>query len=133
MVAFTEGGKGAVVMINLQGQPILYEILRAIAKEYNWLGYVPRERTVVNVDPKAYDAYVGRYLDPDQPDGVINISVKDGKLLFNGDSLLAESETRFFDTTNSDYTFVKDENGGVKELLVQFVDPPLKLVAKRIR
>lgn len=53
-------GKGAVVMVNSnEGYPILDEILRAIAKEYEWPDALPKEKTEV-VLPNLH-AYAGIY------------------------------------------------------------------------
>ena len=39
--------------------PLLDEIKRAIAKEYEWPDYFPKEKEAVKLSPEALDALVG--------------------------------------------------------------------------
>jgi len=62
LVAY-EGGDGAVIMTNsVRGTPLAQEVLRTIAYEYKWPDFRPIERTIVKIDPKIFDQYVGAYL-----------------------------------------------------------------------
>jgi CubicO group peptidase (beta-lactamase class C family) len=55
-------GKGAAVMTNGDGGSALaQEILFAIAAEYGWPDFAPREVTTITLDSAALDAFVGRY------------------------------------------------------------------------
>lgn len=57
-----ENGDGVAIMTNSDnGGPLAQEILRTIAYEYKWPDFQPAERTVVKIDPKILDAYVGTY------------------------------------------------------------------------
>jgi hypothetical protein len=48
-------------MINSnEGAPLIDEILRAVAREYAWPGFLPEEKTV-KVTADALEAYVGSY------------------------------------------------------------------------
>ncbi len=100
MTAFVEGGRGAVVMTNGdQGSRLAGEILRAIAREYGWPTYKPREKAVVAVDRAALAALQGRY--ELRPGRTIAVTL-DGEALVVMDGaqridLFAESPTRFFD------------------------------------
>lgn len=59
---YRDGGRGAVVMINSnQGHPIRAEIMRAIAKAYNWPAYFDVEPASVAVAPTTLAGYAGRY------------------------------------------------------------------------
>jgi len=59
---FPSLGKGAAVMTNGDnGTPLAQEILLAIAAEYGWVDFAPREISVVPLDSTALDALVGRY------------------------------------------------------------------------
>jgi hypothetical protein len=61
MTFFKEGGRGAAVMINSnEGAPLIDEVLRAVAREYAWPGFLPEEKTV-SVTADALEAYVGTY------------------------------------------------------------------------
>ncbi|WP_020466346.1 serine hydrolase [Singulisphaera acidiphila] len=121
-----EGGIGAVVMLNsYDGIPLLSEIERAIAREYDWPGYFPDEAPEKPETPasETLDRYVGSY-------------VTKSKLVFTiargGDGLLlkfsnqpplelaAESETRFSTTAiNAQVTFEKNKEGKVTGLLLE--------------
>lgn len=63
MTLYKDAGKGAVVMVNSnEGAPLIEEILRAVAREYDWPGYFPAEKKAVDVGPAVLDAYVGTYV-----------------------------------------------------------------------
>ncbi|MGC4049532.1 MAG: serine hydrolase [Paludibaculum sp.] len=98
--AYRDSGDGAVVMTNGdEGGDLAMEILRAIAVEYGWVDYLPKERAVVRVDPAVLASYAGDYAFPGGP--VVQIRVKDGQLTsgINGDSavMTAEAPDSFFD------------------------------------
>jgi len=64
LVAFREGGRGAVVMTNSDaGGEVAMELLRAVAREYGWpaAGFRPRERPAVDEGPAARRGLAGRY------------------------------------------------------------------------
>jgi len=135
MVGSIEGGKGAVVMINSPRQPILYEITRSTAKEYSWPNFLPKERTVATLDPAVYQAYVGKYLDPEGPPGAtLNVTFAGGKLRFNNQEALPEFPSNFFlVSNNADLTFLKDGQGKVKELRLKFNHVPGIIIARKIQ
>ncbi len=100
MTAFVEGGRGAVVMTNGdQGGRLAGEILRAIAREYGWPTFKPREKAVVPVDRAALAALQGRYeLRPGR--SIVVALEQDGLVVLDGPQrveLFPESPTRFFD------------------------------------
>jgi len=133
MVGFGNG-QGVVVMTNGKSQALLREIMRSVAKEYGWVApeYLPRERTLITVEPHVLDAYVGNYEFPEGRNPRISVvSVKDGQLRLDGTPLRSESETRFFGVGEATYIFVKDEKGQVKEMIydVGF----FKLTARKIK
>lgn len=126
-VAYQETGQGAVVMTNARGGGRLAaEILRAIAREYDWPDYAPKERAVVTIDPKTIDGYAGTYEINVQPGRTIRIEVtiEQGRLhaMWRGNpkrEWLPMSATEFF-STDSEVTlrFVKDAEGRVNELVI---------------
>ena len=133
MVGFGNG-QGVVVMTNGKSQALLREIMRSVAKEYGWTvpEYLPRERTLVTVEPRLLERYAGEYEFPEGRNPRISVvSVKGGKLYLDGTPLRAESETRFFGVGEATYIFVKDDRGQVKEMIydVGF----FKLTAKKIK
>ena len=62
VIYFPALGKGAAVMTNSDnGDALNTEVLYAIAKEYGWPGYGPREVTVITVDSASLESLVGTY------------------------------------------------------------------------
>lgn len=65
MTVYRQGGYGAVVMMNSnRGADMLPEIMRAIAREYRWPGYVEERRPSIALPASALRRYVGRYASP---------------------------------------------------------------------
>jgi CubicO group peptidase (beta-lactamase class C family) len=124
MVNYPNSGKGAVVMINRgnYGHGLQDEILRSIAKEYDWPDYL-EEKVLVTVDPKTLSSYAGQYLLP--PNFVMTIKVESDKLLLGTPDgpprleLLPESESRFFFPEKPDMyiEFFKDEIDKITHLV----------------
>jgi mono/diheme cytochrome c family protein len=90
-------------------------------------------RTVAKVDTKLYDAYVGEYsLGPQ----LFTVSRDGERLMFSVAGMgtveaFPESETKFFFTVvDAQVTFLKDQQGGVTELL--FEVNGMKLRAKKV-
>ena len=98
-----------------------------------------RVRPQVEVDPKLYDAFVGKYSQGPEYTVVIardgnrltwqRIGVREGRTFtFDPELLFPESETKFFDkTTLATVTFAKDEAGKVTHILVRMNGPEQKL------
>jgi CubicO group peptidase (beta-lactamase class C family) len=62
LVVYAERGQGAIVMTSGDEGWMLYdEIMRTIAAEYGWPGYLAYERAPAAIDPQIYAAYVGEY------------------------------------------------------------------------
>jgi CubicO group peptidase (beta-lactamase class C family) len=78
LMAHKEKGYGAVVMVNSDNGQIINEILRSIAKEYQWEDYLPPPHEIVAVETKRLDGYVGRYLA--NPDRVLAVTKENDKL-----------------------------------------------------
>jgi CubicO group peptidase (beta-lactamase class C family) len=117
--AYRDSGDGAIVMTNSDnGAPLKNEILRAIAVEYGWVDWLPRERTVVPVDAAVLASYVGDYQFPGGP--LVNVRVKDGKLIAGIGSdtvaLSADAPDSFFDMDGGapDLKFVKTVDGSIE-------------------
>jgi CubicO group peptidase (beta-lactamase class C family) len=122
MTAFFEGGRGAVVMTDGdRGGFLAGEILRAVAREYDWPALKPVEKKVVAVDAKALASFEGRY--ELQPGRFLDVKLEGGTL-FVGDvegkvELYPESETRFFDTAEGHIiVFVKGPDGRADHMLI---------------
>ena len=121
--AFNERGQGAVVMTNSDaGSPLLSEIVRAIAEEYDWP--TPRivEKAVVEVKADKLTPLAGRYSLEVAPSTFINITVEGGRVFAEligqfKSEIYAESETRFFAVDHEiDFAFsptVRGKSAGV--------------------
>jgi len=110
-------GYGAVVMVNSDNALIINEIIRGIAREYQWEDYLPQAVEVAPINPSKLDDYVGRFLV--NPDRVLTVTREGGKLYGEPTAsqrveLLPVSETEFI-RTDADvrYTFVKGAGGKV--------------------
>jgi CubicO group peptidase (beta-lactamase class C family) len=117
--AYRDSGEGAIVMTNGDnGSDLANEILRAIAVEYGWVDYLPKERTVVPLDAAVLASYVGDYEFPGGP--VVRIRVKEGQLTTSrgaGSSVLvAEAPDSFFDMEEHapSTKFVKAADGTIE-------------------
>jgi CubicO group peptidase (beta-lactamase class C family) len=117
-------GYGAAVMVNSDNGEIMNEIIRAIAKEYQWEDYLPQPLETVSVDPARLDDYTGRFLV--NPDRVLTITKENGKLyaeptLSPKVELFALSENEFTRTdANVQYAFAKGEGGKVDSVKIRF-------------
>jgi CubicO group peptidase (beta-lactamase class C family) len=61
-VGFARRGSGAAVMSNSDiGGLVVEEIMHAIAREYGWPGYAPREIVSIAVTPETLEQYTGAY------------------------------------------------------------------------
>ena len=123
MTVYKENGMGAVVMLNSnEGAPMLNEIERAVAREYDWPGYFPEEKTTMKVSSQILDTYAGEY---EGPSGVrCTITRKDDRLFMavgnqSAIELHAHSGTKFFmKILNTEVKFDKTDKGEVKSLTI---------------
>jgi CubicO group peptidase (beta-lactamase class C family) len=115
-------GKGAVVMLNSnEGFPLLEEIMRAIAQEYDWPEVFPAEKVVVELP--AADNYTGIYateagveFNVINQNGAIALQLAQQPAL----PLLPTSELDFFTKAlNTSVVFEKDTEGQVIALTVR--------------
>src|SRR6185503_11321248 len=123
-VGFLQTGQGAVVMTNSEiGAQLGFEILRSISAEYGWPDYRQKERVISKIDPAAYDEYVGEY-DLGVPGPRVVITREGDKLISQGPQqpkaeLLPESPGTFFlKEVDATFTFVRDENGKVSQVVI---------------
>jgi hypothetical protein len=125
LFAYAETGQGAVLMANGDlGAPLIEELLRAIAKEYNWPHYRVKEKAVVAVDAKLFADYVGEY---ESGPRRITISADGGRLFlvalpFGREKveMFAESDSDYFiQLDDIQFSFVRDASGKVTEMIVR--------------
>ena len=122
LFAYLETGKGAVIMTNGdRGSGHFNDIQRAIAREYGWPDYQPREKTVASVNLAAFGSYVGEY----DLNGIRTTISTDGKQLFALAPPLGPQRVRLYPSAGDrfflldldvDLAFVKDAQGHVIEM-----------------
>ncbi len=124
LLAHLDKGYGAAVMVNSDNGEIMNEIIRAIAKEYQWEDYLPQPLETVSVDPARLGDYTGRFLV--NPDRVLTVTKENGKLyaeptLSPKVELFALSENEFTRTdVNVQYAFAKGEDGKADSVKIRF-------------
>jgi CubicO group peptidase (beta-lactamase class C family) len=124
LVAYEQGGDGAIVMTNAQGGlRVVDEIMRSIAVAYHWPDLQPKVRAAVPVDGKILASYAGTY--EVSPQFSIVVTAEEGHLVasvagHDKISLFAASETKFFPTAfDGEIEFVKDDQGKVTHLIFE--------------
>jgi CubicO group peptidase (beta-lactamase class C family) len=138
LVAFHETGQGAVIMTNGdQGSMLAAEIVRALAREYDWPARRSIERRVVAVESARLTPLVGEYR-VETPALVVSISESGGRLFVklpawpSPNELLPESDSSFFIVERGGIavTFVRGADGRGTELVMAPLSgagqPPLR-------
>jgi CubicO group peptidase (beta-lactamase class C family) len=121
MTFYKEAGMGAVIMVNSnEGNPLLGEVERAIAREYDWPGYFEESPKTVPVAVGLAGRLTGEYA---SKSGLrFLVSNKAGELfLKSGEqmpvALKAMSDSHFLVTgLNSELTFGSSTNGEIQSL-----------------
>ena len=121
LLAYKKGGKGAVVMINSNvGSPLIEEIQRAFAREYQWPEFLPHEKKSIVVSSNILQSYVGEYTS--KAGLKFSVAHEKGILLMRcADQPPVElrpvSETKFFiSMLNSEVTFDRNEKSEATHL-----------------
>jgi hypothetical protein len=61
--AYRDMGQGIVIMTNgSQGEQLINEILRAVAREYGWPNFRPDEHMLIKIDPASLTSFTGTYV-----------------------------------------------------------------------
>jgi CubicO group peptidase (beta-lactamase class C family) len=115
-------GDGVVVMINANNNSgFMQEVVRAVAQEYKWPGFTPKQREYVLLTAAQMDKLAGKY--QLAPGFFINIT-REGSRLFGQATgqpkfeLFAEDEKSVFLTVvEAGGTFVVDGSGPARELV----------------
>jgi CubicO group peptidase (beta-lactamase class C family) len=116
-----EKGYGAVIMVNSDNGQIMPEVLRSIAREYNWDEFLPSVNEVITLEAAKLDEYTGRFRV--NPDRVLTVAREGAKLIVAPTAdlkfeLLPVADGTFIRRDqNIKYTFVKSATG-VSELQV---------------
>lgn len=121
MTMYKETGCGAVIMINSnEGNPMLYEIERAIAREYNWPGYFEDEKKTVTLSDDTLARFVGAYTNKSGLE--FSVAKANGRLFFKPPGqppidVYPTSDTNFLiKILNAELTFDVTKDGHVKGL-----------------
>lgn len=124
MTMYKETGNGAVIMINSnEGDPMLYEIERAIAREYNWIGYFEDEKKPIPLSDDTLGRFVGIYTNKTGLE--YSVIQENGRLLFKPPGqppieVYPQSGTNFFmKILNAEITFDVTKDRRVKGLNLQ--------------
>lgn len=72
-----KNGKGAVVLINANQPAFMFEVIRSIARAYDWPEFVPQHRAFP-MDSPSLNAFTGRYRLGN--DNMVTIALRNGKL-----------------------------------------------------
>lgn len=124
MLMSRDKGYGAVVMVNSDNGQILGEVLRSIAREYNWDEFLPPVNEIISLDTAQLDQYTGRF--KVNPDRILTVANEQGKLIVRPTAdvkfeLLPVADGTFIRRDqNFKYTFVRGASG-VSELRVSFL------------
>lgn len=122
LLVHRDKGYGVVVMVNSDNGAIMNEIIRSVAREYQWDEYLPAALEAISVDPAKLDSYTGRFLV--NPDRVVTVTRAGGKLFAQpsdqaGFEMIPISENVFIRTDqNVRYTFVKNASDRVEAIKV---------------
>src|SRR5687768_9261887 len=128
LFAYVASGQGAVVMTNGDGGDGLFnEVMRSIAREYDWPDYQPTEKTMARIDSAVLPDYVGTY---DESDSPITVSVDRGQLYITAVPfgperirLYPSAADRFFIVGGTlEFSFRRDAQGRVAELTIHAGD-----------
>ena len=126
LLVHRDKGYGAVVMVNSDNGQIMNEILRGIAKEYQWEDFLPQPREVVSVDAARLNEYIGRFLV--NPDRVLTVTQEGGRLYAEPTAsprfeLFAVSENEFVrKDLETSYTFAKGPSGSIDRIRLKFTE-----------
>jgi len=124
MMMNRDKGYGAVVMVNSDNGQILGEVLRSIAREYNWDEFLPPVNEIISLDTAKLDQYTGRF--KVNPDRILTITNEQGKLIVSPTAdvkfeLLPIADGTFIRRDqNLKYTFLRNTSG-VNGLRVSFL------------
>lgn len=125
MLMHREKGYGAVIMVNSDNGQIMGEVMRSIAREYNWDEFLPAVNELISLDAAKLDEYAGRF--QVNPDRILTVAREEGKLIVRPTAdlkfeLLPVAEGTFIRREGVlKYTFVKGA-AGVSELKVTLPD-----------
>ncbi len=96
VIYFPELGRGAAVMTNSDaGSGLAREILLALAAEYHWTDYGPRELASITLDTMAMDAHVGDFAAPAPDSARVTVTRVGRKLFMEAPRFMPKTEVVF--------------------------------------
>lgn len=104
LVAHRDKGYGVVVLTNSNHPPFISEVIRSVARVYNWDNYV-KSYNKLSIDTTIFKTVAGRYRN--NTDGGIAITSKNGRLYFK--FLRADEPTELFRVSDSTYITSESE------------------------
>ncbi|MBL8986528.1 MAG: serine hydrolase [Gemmatimonadetes bacterium] len=124
VIYFPELGRGAAVMTNGDnGGTLAREILLAIAAQYQWPEYGPREITALSVDSTALDRFVGTYSGTVPFPATFQVTREGSRLFVTADGIMPKEEIVFSDslkvtglTSGNDLTFSVAKGGKIEAI-----------------
>jgi CubicO group peptidase (beta-lactamase class C family) len=127
LIAYTQGGNGAVVMTNAQGGLALAKaLIGSIAKVYDWPDLEPIVRTAIKLDPSILAACAGVYQIDGDPKFTLDIRLENGQLVVHSPfrptyQLFPESQNQFFaKVISTEFEFLGDDSGHVTQLVLHY-------------
>ena len=128
-VLYPRTGRGAIVMTNSDnGGALIPEILRAIAREYDWPDYRVIEKTAIPLTVSAVQSFSGRYERENVP--VLVFRLNDHFYIRIGDrprfEIFPHSDHEFFTLDSPDiWSFERTPVGAVTHLILRSSPPQL--------
>lgn len=105
-VAYKHLGKGAVIMVNSnEGYAIMDEILRAIAIEYQWPGFIPPVKKPAATTTEEIKNFTGIYLDPDNNELKIDATGNNLRLIYQQQPPIVLTKTEEGKFRNDQFNF----------------------------
>ena len=131
LVTYPRTGRGAVVMTNADnGGALINEILRAIAREYDWPDYRVVEKSAITLAPEALDPLVGRY---EREDTTLVFYRRGDRFFLRASGqpwveVFAKSDHEFFTLDQPDiFAFEKNPSGNVTHVVRRSSPPEIFL------
>jgi CubicO group peptidase (beta-lactamase class C family) len=127
MIAYAQGGNGAVVMTNAQGGlQLANALIGSIAKVYDWPDLQPIVRTAIKLDPSILAEYAGVYEINSDPKFSLDIRLEDGLLVVHSPfrpnyQILPESRSEFFARViSTEFEFLRNDSGQVAHIVLHY-------------
>jgi len=124
LMAHKDKGYGAAIMVNSDNGQILSEILKSVAREYQWEDFLPQPYEIVTIPAEQLTVNVGRYLV--NPDRVLAVAIENGRLFAQSTQspkveLLPIASNKFIrKDAASQYSFLPNANGNIDTVLIRF-------------